>query len=135
MQQHTTDSIADLNTPLSMPLCTHTTTAATATTTQVRMWDAELTPTRTFDLTGRSALRSSHIRAVCLNDKGDSRKILVGTRGSDVLEISTAESGSGDEELVKKTDNLILNGGVCLTSGHRCESTVLFDYSAHTVIA
>jgi hypothetical protein len=83
------------------------------------MWDAELTPIRTFDLAGRSALRSSHIRAVCLNDKGDSRKILVGTRGSDVLEISTAEGGSGDEEPVKKTDNLILNGGVGLTSGHR----------------
>jgi hypothetical protein len=98
------------------------------------MWDAELTPTRTFDLAGRSALRSSHIRAVCLNDKGDSRKILVGTRGSDVLEISTAESGSGDEEPVKRTDNLILNGGVCLTSGHRYDCTVLFVYSARTVI-
>jgi hypothetical protein len=99
---------------------THATAAATTVVTQVRMWDAELTPTRTFDVAGRSALRSSHIRAVCLNDKGDSRKILVGTRGSDVLEISTAESGSSDEEQpVKKTDNLILNGGVCLTTGHR----------------
>ena len=84
------------------------------------MWDNELNPVRTFNLAKHAALKSSHIRAVCINAAADSRKILIGTRGSDVLEISTAEACAVDAEgVTPKPAALVLNGGVCLTSGHR----------------
>ncbi|CAM9399079.1 unnamed protein product [Ascophyllum nodosum] len=74
---------------------------------KVKMWDAEMGMVNEFELAGRSYMLGAVpcVRSVCLNDHSDSRKILVGTSCSEIIEISTTEG----------TD---VNGGDCLIRGH-----------------
>ncbi|CAM9330895.1 unnamed protein product, partial [Chrysoparadoxa australica] len=72
---------------------------------KVKTWDAELSALGEVDLNGRAYINNTHVRSVCINDHSDCRKVLIGTAGSEILELTIATG-------------IDVNGGTTLVSGH-----------------